>query len=138
MAPCEGVIPIFILTDTHCLFPTGTFGYKFQRKVELRPVKYINQRFLNYKQKFSSNSDYIFFAHSVMRKLNLSSIINIAMKKVKTNHLTAGMLSKNFKGSVESFVANDEAFSFMNTVKGTLAYWKRFLFELLAMVKQLG
>ena len=26
----------------------------------------------------------------------------------------------------------------MNTIKGTPAYWKRFLFEVLAMVKQLG
>ena len=127
MAPGEGVIPISILTDTHCeelahphLFPTGKFGYKFQRKVELSPVKYFNQRFLNYKQKFSSDSDYIFFAHFVMQKLNLSSRINIAMKKVKTNQLTAGMLSKHFKESVKSFVANDEAFSFMNTIKGIL------------------
>ena len=35
-------------------------------------------------------------------------------------------------------MANNEAYSFMNTVKGTPAYWKRFLFEVLAMVKQLG
>ena len=60
------------------------------------------------------------------------------MQKVKSGQLTAGMLSRNFKESVKSFVANDEAYSFMNTVKGTPAYWKRFLFEVLAMVKQLG
>ena len=60
------------------------------------------------------------------------------MQKVKTNHLTAGMLSRNFKESVKSFVANDEAFNFMNTIEGTPAYWKIFLFEVLAMVKQLG
>ena len=77
MAPGEGVMPISILTDTRDelahphLFQTGKFGYKFQRKVELSPVKYFNQRFLNYKQKFSSDSDYIFFVHSVMQKLNL-------------------------------------------------------------------
>ena len=35
-------------------------------------------------------------------------------------------------------MANVEAFNFMNTIKGTPAYWKRFLFEVLAMVKQLG
>ena len=26
----------------------------------------------------------------------------------------------------------------MNTIKGTLAYWKRFVFDILAMVKSLG
>ena len=60
------------------------------------------------------------------------------MQKVKTNQLTVGMLSRNFKESVKSFVAKDEAYNFMNTIKGTPAYWKRFLFEVLAMVKQLG
>ena len=32
---------------------------------------------------------------------------------------------------------SDQAFSFINTVKGTPAYWKRFKSEVLAMVKQL-
>ena len=50
------------------------------------------------------------------------------MQKVKTNQLTAGMLSRNFKESVKSFVAKDEAYNFMNTIKGTPAYWKRFFF----------
>ena len=145
IAPGEGIKPISILTDQNCeelahpnLFPNGKFGYKVQRQVPLSPVKYFNQRLLNYKQKFSSDSDYIFFSHSVMQQLNLNSKVNIAMKKVKTGQLTAGMLSRNFKESVKSFVANDEAYSFMNTMKGTPAYWKRFLFEVLAMVKQLG
>ena len=48
------------------------------------------------------------------------------------------MLSRNFKESVKSLVAKDEDYNFMNTIKGTPAYWKRFLFEVLAMVKQLG
>ena len=60
------------------------------------------------------------------------------MQKVKTNQLTAGMLSRNFKESVKSFVANDEAFNFMTTIKGTPAYWNFFLFDVLATVKQLG
>ena len=145
IAPGEGIKPLSILTDKHCeelahphLFPTGKFGYKVDRKVPLSPIKYFNQRLLNYKQKFSSDPDYIFFAHSVTQQLNLNSRVNIAMQKVKSGQLTAGMLSRNFKESVKSFVANDEAYSFMNTVKGTPAYWKRFLFEVLAMVKQLG
>ena len=44
------------------------------------------------------------------------------MKKVNTNHLTTGMLSANFKDTVKSFIAKDEGYSFMNTVKGTLSY----------------
>ena len=103
IAPGEGVQPMSILLDEKCeelahpyLFPTGRFGYRVERDVKLSPVKYFNQRLLNYKQKFASDSDYIFYALSVMLQLNLNSQINIAMKKVSTNLLTAGMLSNNF------------------------------------------
>ena len=60
------------------------------------------------------------------------------MRKVSSGQLHAGMLSQNFKETVKQFIANDKAFSFMSTIKGTPAYWKRFLQEVLAMVKQLG
>ena len=55
-----------------------------------------------------------------------------------TTNLTVGMLSRNFTETVQHFIASDEAFSFMNTIKGTPAYWKKFLHEVLAIVKQLG
>ena len=106
--------------------------------MQISPSKYFNQRLLNYSQKFTSDSDYIFFAHSVLLKLELNSQINIAMKKVACSTLTAGMLSKDFKETVSQFIARDRAYSFMNVIKGTPAYWKKFLHEVLAMVKQLG
>ena len=52
--------------------------------------------------------------------------------------MTAGILSQNFLDTVKSFIANDEGYHFVNTIKGTPAYWKRFLYKVLAMVKQLG
>ena len=60
------------------------------------------------------------------------------MQKVKSSRLNAGMLSKNFKDRVKQFIASDDAFSFMNSIKGTPAYWEKILQEVLAMVKQLG
>ena len=59
------------------------------------------------------------------------------MKKVISNNLTAGMLSKNFKTRVEELIAKDKAFSFMSSIKGAPAYWKKFLHQVLAMIKQL-
>ena len=91
---------------------------------------------MHYSQKFAAHSDYIFFAHSVLQKIQLSSPINIAMKKVISNNLTAGMFSKNFKQRVKELIARDKTFSFMSSIKGTLAYWKKFLHPVLAMVKQ--
>ena len=145
IGPCEEKKPMSVVSDKYCeemahpyLFPTGKFGYIVERAIKLSPIKYFNQRLLNYKQSFASEADYIFFAHSLYQQLNMMSSINIAMKKVRSNTLTAGMLSQNFKETVKSFVANDKAYSFMSDIKGTPAYWKKFLFEVLAMVKQLG
>ena len=128
-APGESKKPISILNDKFCnelchshLFPTGQYGYKAERQISLTPSKYFNQRLLHYTQKFASGNDYIFFAHTVLQKVQLSSQINIAMKKVLSNDLTAGMLSKNFKQRVQEFIAKDKAFSFMNSIKGTPAY----------------
>ena len=60
------------------------------------------------------------------------------MRKVTSDKLTAGMFSSNFKDKVKDFIASDQAFTFTNGIKGTPAYWKKFLFDALAVIKQLG
>ena len=90
---------------------------------------------MNYSQQFSSDSDYIFLANSFLQQLSLNSQINIAMQELAPRNATAGMLTQNFKETVKQFSTSDEAFSFMNFIKGNPAYWKRFLSEVLTMVK---
>ena len=53
------------------------------------------------------------------------------MHKIKSGTLTAGSIKSNFKESVERFVASDNTFSFMSSVKGTPAYWKQLLYDVL-------
>ena len=100
------------------LFPNGKFKYKVEREIKLSPVKYFNQRLLSFTQMFASDPDYVFFALSVTQQMKLQSQINIALKKVSTGRITAGMSSNNFSDTVKSFIANDEAYHFMNTIKG--------------------
>ena len=145
VAPGEAKKPVSVLKDKFCeelvhvhLFPTGQYGYIVEREIPLTSSKYFNQRLLHYTQNFPSDNDYIIFAHTVSQKLQLSSQINIGMKKVLSNYLTAGMLSKIYKQRVQEFIAKDKAFTFMSSIKGTPAYWKKFLHQVLAMVKQLG
>ena len=85
---------------------------------------------------FVSERDYIFYALSVTKELKLSSQINIALKSFGSGHVTAGMLSSNFTETVKSSLIKDDAYQFMDNMKGTPAHWKNFLFEVLAMVKQ--
>ena len=68
----------------------------------------------------------------------MRSSINFDMHKCKPGTLTAEKVQSDFKGTVEWFVVMDNAFSFMNSVKGSPPYWKQFLYDVLAMVKQLG
>ena len=60
------------------------------------------------------------------------------MHKIKLGKLAAGMVRNNLKGTIERFVASDKLFSFMSSVKGTPPYWKQFLYDVLAIIKQLG
>ena len=60
------------------------------------------------------------------------------MKKVSGEALTANMFQENFKETVKSFLAEENAYTFMNSIKGSPAYWKSMLSDVLAMVKQLG
>ena len=122
------------------LFSTGKFGYKFKRKFHLTSSKYFNQRLLHYSQQFASDAYYIFFTHAVMQKIQLNDQITIAMKKIAPDSLNAGKLSKNFKVTIQQFIAQDKAYSLMSSVssKAHKLIGKFFLFEVLAMVKQLG
>ena len=73
----------------------------------------------------------IFFCSVFLQQLNLNSKVNIAMKKFFSSNVTAGMLSKNFRETVETLVTSDKGFVFVNTIKGTPAFWKRFQIEVL-------
>ena len=79
----------------------------------------------------------LYFELLKTQQLKFRSQINVALKKVFGN-LSAGMLSQKFSEWVKSFIVKDEAYHFISTIKGTPAYWKKFLYEVLAMVKQLG
>ena len=68
IAPGEGKQHKSILNDQFCeelvflyLFSAGKFGYRVKRDVKLSPVKYFNQRRLQYSQKFAAETDFSFF-----------------------------------------------------------------------------
>ena len=93
---------------------------------------------LNFNQYFASDADYTFFVKSVYEKHHSRSSINFAIRKINPVTLTAGTNKSNFKETIERFVATNNAFSFMSSVKGTPAYWKIFFYDVLAMLKELG
>ena len=103
-------------------------------------MKCFNERLLHFSQKFASDIDYIFFARNVLRNLSMQKQINVAMRKISTPVLKAGFFDNtSLMEAARDYVETDEAFTFMNSIKGTPAYWKKIKSEVLAlMVKQLG
>ena len=104
------------------LFSTGKFWFQTKKKVLLTLKKYFNQRLVYCTQKFLSNSDYIYFVHSGIQKLNLRNQINIAMRKVTSNLLTVGVLSSNFSEEEKRFSDSDHAVAFKNSNKEAPTY----------------
>ena len=128
ISPCEGITPLPLWNDENVeelahpfLFPTGKFGFKFDRDVTLSPVRYFNQRLLNYTQRFSSDSDYLFFAQAVTQQLRINSQISIAMRKIP-GVLTAGALTADYDNTVNTFLHNEKAFKFLSEIKGSPSY----------------
>ena len=66
---------------------------------------------------------------------HLHTSINFSEDKIKPSTLTVGKVNNILKGTIERFVASDNAFSFMSSVKGTPRHWKHFLNDVLATVK---
>ena len=75
LAPGQDTGTRHILFDKKCeelafpnIFFRGKFGYRFSREHHLTPTKHFNQCLLNFSQIFASNSDYKFFARSVLQQ----------------------------------------------------------------------
>ena len=60
------------------------------------------------------------------------------MYKVRPGSIAAATFKYILKETIEKFLAGQNEFSFINSVKETPAYWKQFLFDILVIVKQLG
>ena len=144
VAPGENKHPVSMMTDRHCeelafpvLFPKGRFGYKMERKEKLTPVRYFNARLLHYSGRFAMNPEYLFFAQFIIEQKKVSDSINIALKKLHGQPLTASQFSSN-KQSVKNLIFKDQAYLFLRGIPGSPPYWQKFMYEVIAMVQQLG
>ena len=77
---------------------------------------------VNFNQYFASGVDYKFFARSLYEQHHLRSSIIFSIYKIKAGTLISGTVKNNFQGIIKRFVARDNAFSFISSVKGTPAY----------------
>ena len=144
IAPGENRHPVSLMTNQKCeelafpvLFPQGRFGYMEERNIKLSPVKYFNSRLLHYSGRFATNSEYLFFAQFVIEQKKVADSINIALKKVQGQTLTASQIKLDVN-KLKNLVCQDQAYLFLRQIPGTPPYWQKFMYEVVAMLKQLG
>ena len=144
IAPGEGKHPVSLMTDKLCeelrfpvLFPKGRFGYTVERDIKLSPIKYFNARLLHYSGKFETNPEYLFFAQFIMEQKKISDSINIALKKIHGQSVTASQVKSNSQ-AFQNLLLQDQAYLFLRQIPGSPPYWQKFMYEVVAMVKQLG
>jgi DNA replication protein DnaC len=144
IAPGENKHPVSLMTDKLCeelafpvLFPKGRFGYTLEREVKLTPVKYFNARLLHRSGRFATNPEYLFYAQFIIEQKKVSDSINIAMKKMCGHSITASQLRSNPQ-SLQNLISQDQAYLFLRQIPGSPPYWQKFMYEVVAMVKQLG
>lgn len=144
IAPGENKHPVSFMTDKHCeelafpvLFPKSRFGYTAERSVNLSPSKYFNAHLLHYSGRFAMNTEYLFFAQFILEQKKVSDSINIALSKLHGQSLTASVLRSNAQ-RLQNLVFHDQAYLFLRHVPGSPPYWQKFMYEVVAMVKQLG
>ena len=83
--------------------------------------------------RFATNPEYfLFFA-----QFKVSDNINIAQKKVQGQFLTASQIRSSVQ-ALQNLICRDQAYLLLRQIPGTPPYWQRFMYEVVAVVKQLG
>ncbi|XP_035663607.1 uncharacterized protein LOC118407256, partial [Branchiostoma floridae] len=147
--PRETSAPQSIFKETdleeHCfpqLYPYGTNGFKQTRNVSMTDLQYFQSRLLNINNCWRKNIPWVFFAlnsYEIRKLYNQISIVCRMQKQRAVNsqslpqQLTAGDLHHQIDEDVES-----TSYTFMKNIRGTAAYFKDQLLNLLAKINTIG
>ncbi len=102
------------------LFPLGKNGFKEERPVKITALDYFQFRILGSDTRFQRN-DYLFYALSFFEYYRIKSTISACGRKIV-----------NQEGAVE------DVHLYVKNLRGSAAYWRSALNELLAQIRSLG
>ena len=72
-----------------------------------------------------------------MEQKKISDSINVALKKLHGKSVKASQVKSNSK-DFQNLLLQDQAYLFLQKIPGSPPYWQKFMYEIVAMVKQLG
>ena len=135
-APGEGQVPVNILREKHpfvqqfpSLFPTGKGGlHDEDRKEKITPQQFAMQKILNIDPTYAECKAFIFNLVYYIEKYQLESKMNISYMK--------GKFRKDSEG--KKFLSSDDAFAAFEGVRGSIKYWQKLKYDMIAKLEQLG
>lgn len=119
------------------LFPFGINGFKHPREVHINPSMYFKHRLYNKNPQFRRNLTYLL--HSCV-SYNMSLLKNEIGIYMRICNNKGDRITANDVQSPGSFSQNlfENSYMFMKNIKGTVAYFRNALYNLLSMLRYLG
>ncbi|CAB4019984.1 myosin heavy fast skeletal muscle, partial [Paramuricea clavata] len=148
IAPGENQTPCAFLMDEKfeelanpSKYPYGRGGLSTKRQRKITARKYFNQRLLHKDGRFASDIDYLLAAQYTVEAKQVRDDMQITLRQTRgqsfqNRTVNAGLVKSS--DNLQAMIRTDTAFKFLKNVRGSPAYWKTVLLDLLAMVRQLG
>ena len=124
------------------LFPEGKFGFLYPRMHKLAPSMYFRARLYNTLGFWRKDMNYLLHAAVAYDTMLLKQEINIYMKMCKgttSNQLqNVSVTAGDIRSSSDNPEIIQNSYMFMKNIRGTVAYFRNALYDLLAMFRTLG
>ena len=121
------------------LFPYGINGIKTLREIKLNPSMYLKGRFYSNNSMFRKDMTYLLHTAISYNISLMKQQVSIQMKTKKSEpHGNVLVTAQDLRSSNTDSFVSENSYMFMKSIRGTVAYFKNSLYNLLAMFKCLG
>ena len=124
------------------LFTTGINGFKNERRRTLSLKDYFFYRMFSSDKRWRQDISYLLNAVNAYEQEYLLNLVNMHMCIRKPISKTTGLPTNLTAADVQDLSTNPDllanSYMFMKSIRGTAAYWKNCLLDLLAMIRSLG
>jgi hypothetical protein len=125
------------------LFPNGQFGYLHPRPIKVTPSMYFKYRIYNKHSKWRKDITYLLHAATSYDQMMLKQEIGVYMKmRMSLTSFEDGSVQPVTAKDVQTASQNPDilqnSYMFMKHIRGTVAYFRNALYDLMAMLRTLG
>lgn len=120
------------------LFPDGCNGVNYERNIKLSLKKYCQYRLYHKDARWRKDVSYLLSAINMCEQEELLQSVNIVMKVRRTMNSEGTLKNSDVDNLQDNPDILDNSYMFTKRIRGTAAYWKNCLLNLLSMLKCLG